>query len=929
MKANITFLLSVIVSLSLVSYIVFQEPARGEEPINQSSHEGMEDDAMDRLNWEIKRLADPVTGKIPDNIRQMELAYAATLPNDAEVASRAVTLNWKTRGPWNVGGRTRALKIDASNENRILAGSPSGGMWLSTDGGSTWNMSNTVSQLKNATCLVQDNRTGHTNTWYYGSGEAYGASASSGNNGYYLGDGIFKSTDGGVTWLPIASTASGGPATFTTNFQLVWNVATDVSANDTVDEIYAAASNSIYRSINGGTTWTSVRGSGSPASYFTDVAVTTTGVVYATLSSEGSQKGIWRAANGITFTKITPPTFPLRYNRIVMGINPSNENEVYFLANTPTFGKVTYNYLGDPEWNSLWKYTYLSGTGDSAGGTWQDLSMNLPSSGGVFDKWQTQGSYDMIIRVKPNDSNTVFIGGTNLYRSTSAFQDSTHTVFIGGYQQFATLPVVNSYANHHPDQHCLEFLPSNPDVLFSSNDGGVFKTTNDLAPSVTWQSLNNGYLNSMFYTVAIDHATPGNNVIIGGAQDNGSWYTNSAIATDPWVQPRGGDGSFCAIADGRSAYYFSIQSGKMMKATLDGTGTITSFARIDPIGGKKYQFINPYILDPNNNNLMYLAGGKYLWRNNDLSGIPMTGNWDSISTNWVKFADSVPLANSTITAVTACKVPANRVYYGTDNKKVYRVDGANVGTPTPVDITPTSGSTLFPANGYVNCIAADPADGNKALVIFSNYGVTSIFYTTDGGTTWTRQGGNLDASAATGPSIRWASILPVADGKVYLIASSTGVYATDTLNGSSTVWVQQGTTTIGNSVCDMIETRESDGLVVIATHANGIYTTNITSVADIVNVNDIAAAKANVELINYPNPLSESTTIEFTLGRKSNVNLQIWDECGRLIETLLNEQMPSGKHDILFSRGNLKAGIYYYSLIADDRRKTNKMLIVK
>ncbi len=918
-------------SLSAIAYMSSTETNfyKKKDKQHKASQAGMENDAQSRMNWELRRLADPSTGRIPENIRQKELAFASTLPNDAlDNSSRDRTaLNIVNRGPWNVGGRTRAFGIDISNENRLLAGSCSGGMWQSSDGGLNWTMSTTLSQLKNATCLVQDKRPTHTNVWYYGSGEAYGASASGGGS-YYLGDGLFKSIDNGATWQSIAATAGGAPQSFTTNWQLVWNLANDVSANDTTSEIYAAIYGGIMRSENGGNTWSSVQGGNS---YFTDVSVTTTGVVYTTLSDDGSQKGIWRSANGTSFTNITPPTFPANYNRITMGINPSNENEVYFLANTPDFGKVTFNYLGDPEWNSLWKYTYLSGNGDTLGGTWQDLSINLPATGGQFDKWSVQGSYDMIIRVKPNEPNTVFIGGTNLYRSTSGFQDSTNTTFIGGYEHGASLPVVNSYPNHHSDQHCLEFSPSNPDILLSANDGGVFKTLDNTASTVVWQPLNNGYLTTMFYTIAIDHGTPGSNIIVAGAQDNGTWFTNNNNSTSPWLHNWGGDGSYCAIADNQTNYYFSIQNAKMAKATCDANGNPTAFTRIDPIGLKKPEFINPFVLDPNNNNLMYLAGGKYLWRNNDLSGIPLTSNWDSINTNWVQFTDSVPTVNAVITAVTACKTPLNRVYYGTDKKKVYRVDNANTGTPTPVDITSTTTSVLFPASGYVSCITTDPTDGNKVVVVFSNYGVYSMYYSINAGSTWAKCAGNLEQNSSgsgSGPSIRWMSILPVGDGKVYLAATSTGLYTTDSLKGLSTVWVQQGINTIGNALCDMIETRISDGLVIIATHANGIYSTNITSVNDIVSVNDMAATKTDLRLFNFPNPVSQSTTIEFLLNKKSNVNLQIWDECGRLIETLINETMPEGKHIVNFDKKNLKSGIYYYCLTAGNKRKTNKMVVV-
>ncbi len=925
MKFKSTLLFSTALSFVAVAYITNHHELKLSQKNTASA--GMEDDEASRMKWETKRLADPSTGKIPDNIRNLELAFAATLPNDAQT-NRSNPLVFTNRGPWNVGGKTGAFAIDVTNENRLLAGTHSGGMWLSNDGGTSWNMTNTASQLKGANCLIQDKRPNHTNVWYYGGGNPWNSASAPGNSGFFVGDGVFKSIDGGLSWQPVVATAGGNPNSFTSGWQIIYSLATDYSAPDSTEEVYAAIYGSIYRSINGGTTWAAVRSGGS---YFNEVVVTSTGVVYATMSSDGTQKGFWRSTNGTTFTKITPTNFAATYDRTVMGINPNNENEVYFLSNTPGSGKVTYDFLGTAHWNSLWKYTYLSGNGDSAGGAWQDLSINLPATGGQFDKFQTQESYDMVVKVKPGNSNIVFLGGTNLYRSNTAFQDSTHTTFIGGYEQFSHMPVINSYLNHHPDQHCLEFLPSNPDVMISTNDGGIFKTVNNMDTAVAWQPLDNGYLTSMFYTVAIDHSSANNDIITGGAQDNGSWFTNNANPTSPWTHPHGGDGSYCAIADNHTSYYFSIQNCmRLVKANLDANGNTLSFARIDPIGGKRYQWMNPFVLDPNNNNIMYLTGGKYLWRNSDLSAIPLNNTWDSISTNWVRFNDSVPTVNSEITAVSVCKTPANRVYYGTDNKRIYRIDNANVGNPTPVDITSTAtGANAFPG-GYISCIAVDPTDGNKLFVIFSNYGVYSIFYSSDGGTTWSKQGGNLEGTAAGSPSIRWASILPVADGKVYLVATSTGMYGTDSLRGTATTWVQLGANTIGNVSCDMIETRVSDGLVVLATHANGMYSTHISSVHDLgVTIKEISEFNNELNLNAYPNPMAQQATIEFNLDKKSKVNLQVWDEYGRLVETLIDAQMQEGKHSVQFDRKNLSSGIYYYSLLADNRRKTNKLVIVK
>ena len=890
---------------------------------------GSEEDANARYTYELQQLRDPATGKIPAHIREKELAFAASLPKDGTVSSlgRITSVSWQARGPWNVGGRTRAFAIDVNNEHNLIAGSCSGGMWQSLDMGQSWVPTTPSTQYKSVSCVAQDTRAGHTHVWYYGTGEAYGTSAS-GTGAFYLGNGIYKSTDSGATWHILPSTNSANITSLDTWGDIIWNIVTDPS-NPSLDVVYAASYGAIYRSTDGGTTWTSVLGLFG-SSYFTDVAVTKTGVVYASLSSDGGARGLYRSADGVTFTNITPPTFAGAYNRMKIGISPSDENQIYFLGNTPGFGNPDTNFVGTVEWNSLWKYNYKSGDGSGAGGVWQDRSLNLPSTGGLFDKFTSQGSYDLVVKVKPDDTNVVFIGGTNLYRSTNGFADNAHTTYIGGYEQGATLPIVNMYLNHHPDQHELAFLPSNPNRMISANDGGIFYTNDNTVPSVLWSSLNNGYLTSMFYSCAIDHATD-NDIIIGGAQDNGSWYTNNASLTAPWVTPRGGDGSFCAIADHSSAYYFSIQNGKVMRAKLNAAGAVDSFARIDPRGGFGYLFINPFTLDPNNNNLMYLAGGKCLWRNNNLSGIPYAANWDSISTNWFKFPDSNYINGATITAITASKKPANRVYIGSSSQRVFRLDSADVVTHAPKNITSLVTGAVFPSNGNVSCVAVDPENADNVIVVFSNYGVNSLFYSSNGGASWKKIGGNLEAEnkngTGNGPSCRWASIIPVKGGTVYLVGTSVGLFATTELNDTSTVWIQQGTNTIGAAVVDMIDYRTSDGLVVVATHSGGIYSTHINQVADINKVTDGTITKADYKFNIYPNPVTTSAIIEFDLEQASNVSVKIFDNTGKLINTVANETtMSPGRKKYSFNTGGLPPGIYFCTFAAGEFIETKKIL---
>ncbi|MBL0046804.1 MAG: hypothetical protein IPP32_01715 [Bacteroidetes bacterium] len=481
MKKNIAF--GLVLLLALPAFSLSPKIKSAKKPVFQHSAKYVSggeaaDDSRKRNEWEYKRLMDPVSGKIPDHIRERELAYAATLPSDASSSNSRSTqlLSWNTRGPFNYGGRTRAMAFDLNDENILLAGAVSGGMWRSSNGGVSWSKVSAANINQSVTCIAQDQRTAHRNIWYYGSGEAYGASAS-GGSAFHLGSGLFKSINNGISWTKLGSTGASTPEIFDNVWDLVWNVQTD-SSNAAQNEVYAATYGAIFRSVNGGTSWTLVRGSNGsgPFSYFTDVAVTPTGVVYATLSTEGNHPGIWRSTNGTNWTDISP-TFMDTANRIVIGIDPNNENEVFFLAETPGSGKTTTNYAGTPEQNSLWKYTYLSGNGDSLGGQWEDRSMNLPDNGGIFDKFNSQGGYDLVVRVQPGNSSTVIIGGTNLFRSTDGFTSAANTSQIGGYGIGATIPFYTLYPNHHPDQHSVLFSLNTPNVMYSTCDGGVFKTS--------------------------------------------------------------------------------------------------------------------------------------------------------------------------------------------------------------------------------------------------------------------------------------------------------------------------------------------------------------------------------------------------------------------------------------------------------------------
>lgn len=868
-----------------------------------------------RFEWEVMRLADPSTGKIPAHIRAEELDMARSLPAlRRPVNSNArLTGNFMPRGPWNLGGRTRALAVDVTNENIVFAGSVNGGLYRSTDGGSSWSRVSPINLNPAITWIEQDKRPGHTNTWYYSTGEGYGTSASA-SGAFYLGNGVFKSTDGGINWSVLTSTSSNTPQTFDNLWDVTWKIRCDNT--DTVNNtVWASCYGVVYKSTNGGSNWAIERGNTTTYAYFTDVELTSTGAVYVTESSDGGERGIWRKDAVNAWADISPPGWDTAtFNRVVIGINPSNENQVYFLAESPFNGKMTTNFKGDEEWNSLWRYTYVSGNGTGAGGQWENLSANIPYPGLQLGNFNSQGGYDLVVRVHPSDPNTVYIGGTNLFRSTTAFNDSLHTTEMGGYDPLSTIPFYEVYPNHHPDQHNICFLPSDPDVMFQSNDGGIYKTLNDRDSVVTWQSLNNGYVTGQFYALAIDHATANNSIVIGGVQDNGTWYTDNLSLTTPWKQPGFGDGSFCAIDNGHNYFYMSRQEGKTAKVQLDANGNVLAFRRIDPIGGSGYLFINPFILDPNNNDVMYMASGTKVFRNDSLSQIALTGAWDTISTGWFQLPDTISQASTTVSALAVAPSNSAKLYIGTSKRKLFKVDNANTFSPVMTEIT----SNLFPS-AYISCIAVDPADENKLLVVFSNYSVYSIFYSTDGGATFTKSAGNLElnqAGSGSAPSIRWISIVPTANGNVYLAGTSVGIYGTNLINGLNTVWTNLSPAEIGYMVVDMIDGRASDGYVVAGTHGAGVFSTNIT---DTLMTGFSEPDHDDDAFRVFPNPADQAAMLATALP--GNADVKVYNASGEIV---LRRKLFT---DYKLNTGNLAAGIYYVEIRTADKTFVKRLLV--
>jgi photosystem II stability/assembly factor-like uncharacterized protein len=869
--------------------------------------------------YQYLKLRDPKTGVIPPGIRARELSFVSGLPVHREGGEQS----WTWRGPTNIGGRMLCIAVDIDDENHILAGSASGGMWESADGGLNWHKTTAPDAEQSATCLVQDRRPGKHNIWYYGTGELLSTTdrnISTNARTIGMGNGIYKSTDNGATWQPLVATQGGSKANLNEIFQGVWHIVTDPVRMDK-DIVYAACYGAIMCSLDGGTSWQVALGDLVNKSFATDLAITSDGVIYAALSSFGfgveppGKAGIWRSTNGIDWDKITPAGFPADNRVTRLSLAPSNEQVMYVFTESQSPDLNPFNGYANSV-NTFWKMSWNSNA-DSA--VWENRTPFIPGHGnGSVNSspfsFVVYGGYTFTMGVKPDNENVVFIGGMNLYRSDNGFSDSLTTTFIGGYPYD-----MDSLHALHPDQHGITFLPSDPGSMFISNDGGIYLTGNcmDDSSHMYWNRLNSKLITTQFYSVAIDHSMQGDDWVLGGLQDNNWYYTITSDPTEFWFSiDICYDGFATCVARNWEYCVISAYSGNIWTSRFDSSmHTMDIFPQLpdtllkyyDPVMGSNtlFPFYQNLALDPINNETFYLPTITSIWRKDNLKAAA----YDSSLRNagWSHLSNVDVGTAAEISALVVSTIPANRLYYGTSLGNVYRLDNANTGNPIPVEITGSN----FPANAFIADIDVDPVNADHVMVTFSNYGVQSLFHSDDGGSTWMAVGGNLEEypdGSGNGPSIRCTKKLSYKGTTVYFAGTSCGLFSTTSLNGDSTIWIKEGVSSIGNIIVDMIDGRMTDGFMAVATQGNGVYSGYYNPSAGI----DDPTGKYSWQVGNvFPNPMQDQTTVQIVTKNTLFLKTTLYSNTGEQMKTFADRTIGPGTENLSFQLGELPAGVYY------------------
>jgi len=468
---------------------------------------------------------------------------------------------WTSIGPAPIGlgtgretvGRITSIALDPTNAQVLYIGGATGGVWKTTNGGTTWTpLSDNECGLATGSLAIDPV---NPQIVYAGTGEENFSSDS------YQGCGVLRSTNGGATWTQLGASSFILPSGSASRIgKLLIDVASAGSVTSTV--LLAGSQTGLWKSDNSGSTW-----SLSLAGIITDLVAdpTAAGTYTAAIgaTSGGTSNGIYRTTDfGANWTKLSGGLPTSSLGRIALGVAPSAPNVMYAAIQTTSVNTI----LG------IWK------TLDN-GNSWSKLTATNASCG-------SQCWYNLVLTVDPTQPDRVIFGGVSLYGSTD------------GGTTFSTM----GSGVVHVDHHAFLFDPKTPTTMYSGNDGGIFRSVDGGA---TWVSLNTNLALTQFYPGISVHPTDAS-IIVGGAQDNGTLQW-SGVAM--WASlPIGGDGGFTAT-DYRTGNttFGSCQWPSCIPYRRDfpsttfrtkGTGLVTS---------DRGAFIPPMVMDPVNPTVLYFG----------------------------------------------------------------------------------------------------------------------------------------------------------------------------------------------------------------------------------------------------------------------------------------------------------------------------------
>ncbi|MEP7165677.1 MAG: T9SS type A sorting domain-containing protein [Ferruginibacter sp.] len=575
---------------------------------------------------------------------------------------------------WQINGIGKIITIvpHPSVATTLFACTGSGGIFITTNSGTSWSpVSGSFLPGVQLGCIAID--PGNPNTMYAGTGEPSYAQTY-GWGGY----GTFKSTDAGANWTQM-NTGMGN------------KVVLDLLINPAnTQELVAATNDGIYKSINGGTSWSVAMSSA--GSWIQQVLRQSAGMILVAVGG----KRFYRSTDfGNTWsTTDLDPAFSSTFANGRVAVAASNSNIVYAGWVNNTFSNannISLYYSTDGGVSFTKKYAFTD-------------PVKLISYDGVSSTGY--GWANFILTISKTDPNTIYSGGHLIFKSTNNGVNWT-------------LKTPNWYCCIHTDIRQLIYDPNNISRFLASTDGGVFASTDD---AVSWAQVSNGLSCNQYMSMGQSNLDP--NFVVGGLQDNGIIYNNEDGNYHTYT---GGDLYDHMTCDYTNSYnvYTRNSGGKVFNpydrsavANLNLPGDITSGA-----ANRQSFFLSP--IDPT----IAFGWGTNVWRSSNVNSYDLSTGTSSVS--WTQISSFAV----SILDVKISPASNNVVYALGNNATVYKSVNATSVSPgfTPIAL-PAGASTSI--EGSLTVSALNPnvlyASANNTVYRSCNAGATWTNYTATG-----------------------------------------------------------------------------------------------------------------------------------------------------------------------------------------------------
>ncbi len=735
------------------------------------------------------------------------------------VPGESATAKWNERGPNNVGGRTKGMLFDPndSTDETVFAGGVTGGLFKNTnisDPNSQWVKIDGIPENIPVSSMAYDPN--NKQIFYAGTGESYTSDGP--------GNGVWKSADGGATWTKIFGGRDGN-----------YGKEGLIYINDIVVRNNSGSSEVIFSSSPGydGAGWVGLSGYGiykstDAGANFTKIdAKNSNGQTYEVIDLEiDGDNLIWACTTKRAYG--TGGTI-LKSNADVTSFDVKHEvtngrrTEMEVTSNGKIYVLVQVN--NKPK---VYKSTDFFAT------TPTELTLPDDADGGISadDFTRGQSFYDLMLDSDPNNPEHIYIGGIDIFKSTTGGENSDPNVnpwtqishWYGGF----------THQYIHADQHSMVFGNTDSSKKLFGNDGGIYYSKTEsgtetassrnnnlntsqmytigVAPSEMFKDLNktvSGYDISSyaFYPLPISGMT---DVVISGLQDNGSQLiANNNDAISKATMASGGDGAASMFSQDNSNPYFI--TNYVYNQAVDVWDFSNNTRRtINDEDTSNGDFITTQALD---------SKKGYLYSNYRSGGT----NQIALYNDWDDFSDFGPKKTILTNALLTGNVSALTVSpFGTTSTSILMV-GLEDGNLLRVNVAGDITWTKITGSEFVGSVS-DIEFGktaNEIFVTMHNYGVNNVFYSSDGGSSWSKKDGDL-------PNIPVRCILqnPI-DPKEVIIGTDLGVWHTKNFSDSSPNWSQSynGMSNVRVTDLDM----RDDFKVFAGTYGRGIFSSKFDS----------------------------------------------------------------------------------------------------